>query len=117
MPAAAQLGREALAAARATGRAAAALPSSSRRRTAACSSARESAGEARGRDAPRLGGGHLILHQRDERADHDGEAAEDHRRHLEADRLARPGRQDGERVAAGEDRTATTGAWAGRKSA
>ena len=37
----------------------------------------ERAIQRRGRDATRLGGGHLVLHERDERRNDDGEAAED----------------------------------------
>ena len=57
------------------------------------------------------GGGHavsrqrvdLILHQRDERRDHDGETRPDERRGLEAQRLAAAGREHDDRIAAGED--------------
>ncbi|MNK83643.1 hypothetical protein D3C87_1034630 [compost metagenome] len=47
---------------------------------------------------------HLILHQGDERADHQGRAVQHHRRQLIADRLALPGGHDGHGLFAVEDR-------------
>ncbi len=41
-------------------------------------------------------GRHLVLHERDERRDHEGEARIQKRRHLEADRLATSGRENGQ---------------------
>ena len=46
----------------------------------------------------------LVLHQRDQRRDDDRHAVEQQRRELVAEALARPGREDGERRAAGEER-------------
>jgi hypothetical protein len=44
----------------------------------------------------------LVLHQRDERRDDDGQSVEEQRRRLEAERLSRAGGHDQERVAPGE---------------
>ena len=46
---------------------------------------------------------HLVVHQRDQRRDHDGEPVEAQGRHLVAERLAAAGRHQHEPVAAGED--------------
>ena len=56
--------------------------------------------EGRGRDstAPKLR--HLVMHQRDEGRDHDGEALTQEGRQLIAQRLAAAGRHDGEHVLA-----------------
>ena len=55
-----------------------------------------------GADADRFGGAQLVVHQRDQRADHDAGAVEHDRRELIAERLARAGRHDGERPLAGQ---------------
>jgi hypothetical protein len=55
------------------------------------------------RNAPALQVLHLILHERHQRGDHDGEAAQHERGDLEADGLAAAGRQDGESVPTGKD--------------
>jgi hypothetical protein len=47
---------------------------------------------------------HLVLHQRDQRRDHEREVGPQQRRQLIAERLARPGRHHDEQVAAGERR-------------
>ena len=63
----------------------------------------ERAVEKRRRHARLLERRHLILHQRDERRDHQRAARQSQRRHLIADGLARPGGHHAQHVAAGED--------------
>ena len=46
----------------------------------------------------------LVLHERDERRDHERETTQCERRHLVADALAPAGREDAQGVPAGEDR-------------
>ena len=58
----------------------------------------------RRRDAGGLEGVHLVLHERDQRRDDQGDPAQDERRHLVADALARAGRHDRHGVPAGQQR-------------
>jgi hypothetical protein len=58
----------------------------------------------RGGQAARLQSVHLVLHQRDERRDHHGRAGQEHRRQLEAERLAGAGRHHRHDVLSIEDR-------------
>src|SRR3954467_2684055 len=60
--------------------------------------------EARGFDSGRSEALLLILHQRDQRRDHDDDALEEQRRQLIAKRLSRPRGQNTERVPSREDR-------------
>ena len=65
---------------------------------------RERAVEQRGRHAVADERVDLVLHQRDQRRDDDREARADDGRRLKAERLAAAGRQDDDRIAAGEHR-------------
>jgi hypothetical protein len=56
------------------------------------------AAQVRGGDAPAPERRHLVLHQRDQRRDHEREPREQQRRHLEAERLPASGGQDGETI-------------------
>jgi len=49
-------------------------------------------------------GGDLVLHQRDQRRDHDGRARHGQRRHLVAQRLAAAGGHEHQRIAPAVDR-------------
>ena len=49
-------------------------------------------------DSHRIGGAHLVVHQRDERGDDDAGAVSRHRGHLIAERLARAGRHHRQRI-------------------
>src|SRR3954453_6124001 len=60
--------------------------------------------EPRRRDSAALEEVDLILHQRDQRRDHDCQALEEQRRQLVTKALARAGREDGERGPAREER-------------
>ena len=60
--------------------------------------------DAVGGDARKPERRNLILHQRHQRRDDDGQAAPDKRRHLEAERFTGTRRHDGEEVAAGKQR-------------
>ena len=57
-----------------------------------------------GRDPGQAQGGDLVVHQGDQGRDHHGQPAQNQRRHLEAERLARAGRHDREHVAACQER-------------
>ena len=58
--------------------------------------------EGRGRDSTAAQLCHLVVHQRDERRYHDGEAFAQEGRQLIAQRLAAAGRHDGEYIGAGQ---------------
>ncbi len=68
-----------------------------------------------GADAFELERGDLVVHQRDERGDHDGEPAEHQRRQLVAQRLAGAGRHHRQRRHAGQHRIHHLSCWPGRK--
>ena len=65
---------------------------------------RQRAVERGGGKAPRAGGGHLILHEGDQRGDDQGRPVTEEGGNLKADRLPTPGGQHGEDVAAFLDR-------------
>lgn len=58
----------------------------------------------RRRDVPCPQAVHLILHERNERRNHQGQARQDRRRQLVTERLSLAGRHDRHRVAAGQYR-------------
>ena len=60
-------------------------------------------GQGRGADPERLGGADLVVHQRDQRRDDERGSFPRQRRHLVAERLARPGRHHRQRVLARHD--------------
>ena len=55
-----------------------------------------------GRHPRQAQGRHLVLHQRHQRRDHDGQAAQHQRRHLVAERFSRAGRHHRQHMAAGQ---------------
>ena len=79
-------------------------PARSRSKIARCSSASRLESSRAGVDPAPLQEVDLILHQRDQRRDHDRHPVEQQRRKLVAEALAAPGREDRQRRPPGEER-------------